>query len=123
MVVATLTPRQQQTYELRFVEELTGREIAKRLGISDKTASNEITRVQSLIADGFDALVLFQEGQPYCPTLARIIDNAADIPGGDSSFTRATRERIVRHFDNCQLGDDCHTCNTKRRELAAPYAP
>jgi len=35
-VVATFTDRQQEIYQLRFVQELTGREIAGRLGIADK---------------------------------------------------------------------------------------
>jgi len=123
MVVATLTPRQQQTYELRFVEGLTGREIAWRLGISEKTASNQITRVRELVATGFGALILYQEGRPYCPDLARIVDRVEDTPGGDSSFTTAMREKIVNHFADHNLGDDCRTCNARRRELSGPYAP
>jgi hypothetical protein len=123
LIVATLAPRQQQTYELRFVEGLTGREIAKRLGISEKTASNQITRVQELVATGFGALILYREGRPYCQDLARIIDRAEDTPGGDSSFTTAMRERIVNHFADHNLGDDCRTCNARRRELTGPPGP
>lgn len=121
-VVATLTARQQEVYQLRIVEELTGREVAGRLGITDKTASNEITRVQELIAEGFGALILFQEGRRYCPDLARIIET---VPAstGTGAFTTVLRELIVRHFDNCSICDDCSTCNSKRRELVGPYAP
>jgi Sigma-70, region 4 len=89
MVVTTLTARQQQVYQLRYVGELTGRQVAEQLGISDKTASNE---------------------------------NAPDEVG-TTAFTTALRERIVRHFDNCNICDDCRTCNTKRRELVGPYVP
>ena len=62
---------------MRFVQELTGKEIAGRLGIATKAASNEATIVQGLIADGFGALILLQEGRVYCPALARILDSAA----------------------------------------------
>ncbi|HEX3963240.1 MAG TPA: sigma-70 family RNA polymerase sigma factor [Trebonia sp.] len=121
-VAATLTARQQQVYHLRIVEELTGRQVAERLGVSDKTASNEITRVQDLIATGFGALILFQEGRRYCPDLARIIETVPATARTDA-FTTVLREQIVRHFDNCNICDDCSTCNNKRRELVGPYAP
>ncbi len=121
-VVATLTARQQEVYQLRIVEELTGRQVAERLGITDKTASNEITRIQDLIAAGFGALILFQEGRRYCPGLARIIETVP-ATAGTGAFTAILREQIVRHFDNCNLCDDCSTCNNKRRELVGPYAP
>jgi RNA polymerase sigma factor (sigma-70 family) len=121
-VVATLTARQQEVYQLRIVEELTGRQVAERLGITDKTASNEITRVQDLIATGFGALILFQEGRRYCHDLARIIETVPASTGA-GAFTTVLREQIVRHFDNCNICDDCSTCNSKRRELVGPYAP
>jgi RNA polymerase sigma factor (sigma-70 family) len=121
-VVATLTARQQAVYQLRIVEELTGRQVAERLGITDKTASNEITRIQDLIATGFGALILFQEGRRYCPDLASIIETVP-ATAGTGAFTTALREQIVRHFDNCDICDDCSTCNNKRRELVGPYAP
>jgi RNA polymerase sigma factor (sigma-70 family) len=121
-VVATLTARQQQVYQLRIVGELTGRQVAEQLGVSDKTASNEITHVQDLIANGFGALILFQEGRRYCPELAQIIETAPAAVG-TAGFTTVLRERIIRHFDNCNVCDDCRTCNNKRRELVGPYVP
>jgi RNA polymerase sigma factor (sigma-70 family) len=123
LVVATLTERQQQVYHLRFVQELRGRQVAERLGIADKAASNEITQVQSLIAYGFGALILLQEGRTYCPGLARILDSAQAAAVGTETFTTELRQRIVRHFDNCKICDDCRTCSNKRRELAGPYVP
>jgi hypothetical protein len=133
-VVATLTDRQQEIYQLRFVQELTGREIAGRLGIADKAASNEATIVQALIADGFGALILMQEGRAYCANLARILDDAAKShtatvptfaapPLGTDLFTAALRQRIVNHFNDCNVCDNCATCNKKRRQLVGPYAP
>ena len=121
-VVTTLTVRQQQVYQLRYVGELTGKQVAERLSITGKAASNEITHIQDLIANGFGALILFQEGRKYCPDLASIIET---VPAavGTTAFSTALRERIVHHFDNCRICDDCRTCNAKRRELVGPYAP
>lgn len=133
-VVATLTARQQEIYQLRFVQEMTGREIAGRLGIADKAASNEATIVQGLIADGFGALILMQEGRAYCVNLARILDDAAKThtattptfaaaPAGADILTAALRQQVVNHFNDCNICDNCRTCNDKRRQLAGPYAP
>jgi RNA polymerase sigma factor (sigma-70 family) len=121
-VVTTLTARQQEIYQLRYVQELTGREVAERLNITGKAASNEITHVQDLIATGFGALILYQEGRKYCPDLARIIETVP-APVGSTAFSTTLRERIVRHFEDCNICDDCRTCNTKRRELVGPYVP
>jgi RNA polymerase sigma factor (sigma-70 family) len=121
-VVTTLTARQQEVYQLRYSGELTGKQVAERLGISDKAASNEITHVQDLIAKGFGALILLQEGRKYCPDLARIIETVpAEV--GTTALNAALRKQIVNHFDNCSVCDDCRTCNAKRRELAGPYVP
>jgi RNA polymerase sigma factor (sigma-70 family) len=121
-VVTTLTARQQEVYQLRYSGELTGKQVAERLGISDKAASNEITHVQDLIAKGFGALILLQEGRQYCPDLARIIETVpAEV--GTTALNAALRKQIVNHFDNCSVCDDCRTCNAKRRELAGPYVP
>ncbi len=133
-VVVTLTSRQQEIYQLRFVQELTGKEIAGRLGIANKAASNEATIVQGLIADGFGALMLSQEGRIFCRDLARIIDSAATphvatstplaaAAGGIDLFTAALRQRIVNHFNDCNVCDNCRICNDKRRQLAGSYAP
>jgi RNA polymerase sigma factor (sigma-70 family) len=133
-VVATFTGRQQEIYQLRFVQELTGREIAGRLGIADKAASNEATIVQGLIADGFGALILMEEGRRYCANLARILDDAAKTrtastpafaaaPIEADVFTAVLRQRIVNHFNDCNVCDNCRTCNGKRRQLVGPYVP
>jgi RNA polymerase sigma factor (sigma-70 family) len=122
-VVATLTERQQQMYQLRFVQELTGRQAAAQLEITDKAASNEATIVQNLIADGFGALILFQEGRTYCADLAQIIDSTVGIAVGTAAFSSVLREQITRHFGTCATCGKCRTCNDKRRELVGPYVP
>ncbi|HXL91490.1 MAG TPA: hypothetical protein VN969_21290, partial [Streptosporangiaceae bacterium] len=104
--------------------------------IADKAASNEATIVQALIADGFGALILMQEGRRYCAGLARIIDDAAQArtataatatfaaaPADADVFTAVLRQRIVNHFNDCNVCDNCRMCNAKRRQLVGPYAP
>jgi RNA polymerase sigma factor (sigma-70 family) len=132
-VVATLTDHQQQVYQLRVVQGLTGKQVAVHLGITDKAASNEATKVQRLIEDGFGALILLEEGGPYCRGLALIIDNArsahtaatavAGTPVPTDVFTAKLRQEIANHFNDCDVCDNCRTCNNKRRQLAAPLSP
>ena len=118
-VVATLTERQQQVYRLRFEQELTCREIAGRLGTTGKTASNEATQVQGLVAAGFGALIFAQEGRPHCRDLGRILDQAG-FTGAGPGFTTALRKRIIRHFEDCAACDKCRICNEKRDQLLVP---
>ncbi len=123
VVVASLEERHRLIYQLYFVEQLTGRQIAERLAINEKTASNRVTRVQQVVADGFGALILAQEGRPYCPVLAGLLDAAQVQVITEENFTAALRARIVRHFDTCDSCDRCGTCADKRRQLVGPYAP
>jgi hypothetical protein len=79
---------------------------------------------------------------PHCgygarkPDLARILDDAARTrpaiataptfaaaPAGADIFTAVLRQRIVNHFNDCNVCDNCRTCNSKRRQLVGPYAP
>jgi RNA polymerase sigma factor (sigma-70 family) len=122
-VVASLTEHQRQVYRLRILEGLGGREIAARMGIADSTANNEATALKGLLADGFHALVLAQEGRPYCPELARILDAAGVTAVTGQTFTQELRERIVRHFGTCKICDACGVCGVQRRFLAGPYSP
>jgi RNA polymerase sigma factor (sigma-70 family) len=119
-VVATLEERDRLIYKLRFEQELAGRDVAKHLGVSEKTGSNEVTKVQHLVVDGFGALILAREGRPYCRDLARILDEAAFT---GENYTSALRQRLVRHFSTCATCDNCPTCADKRRELVGPYVP
>jgi len=119
-VVRTLSERQQEVYQLRFRQELTGREMAGPLGVDAKTASNEATHVQQLISFGFGALILAQEGRQYCAVLAGILDEAAFT---GENYTTALRVRITRHFDTCQTCDKCRVCAVKRHQLVGPYVP
>jgi NB-ARC domain len=122
MVVATFTERQQQIYQLRYVQELNGRQAAPLLGITAKAASNEFTYLRQRISDGFGALMLFREGRACCRELAQIIE-AASVSGGAGAFTTRLRERIVRHVSSSMTGENCGICNPKLRELAARYGP
>jgi RNA polymerase sigma factor (sigma-70 family) len=119
-VVATLEERDRLIYKLRFEQELAGRDVAKHLGVKEKTGSNEVTKVQHLVVDGFGALILAREGRPYCRDLARILDEAAFT---GENYTSALRQRLVRHFSTCTTCDNCAICARKRRELVRPYVP
>jgi RNA polymerase sigma factor (sigma-70 family) len=123
VVVASLEERYRLIYQLYFVEQLTGRQIAERLAINEKTASNRVTRVQQVVADGFGALILAQEGRAYCPVLVGLLDAAQVQVITEENFTAALRARIVRHFDTCDSCDRCRICADKRRQLVGPYAP
>jgi RNA polymerase sigma factor (sigma-70 family) len=119
-VVATLTERQTQIYGLRFVEELSIRQIAERLDVSPRTAGNEVGILQALIADGVSALILAREGRDYCPDLGHILDEETFT---DERFTSNLRNRIIRHFSTNKLGDACPICSSLRHQLLAPYSP
>ncbi|WP_031513246.1 RNA polymerase sigma factor [Streptomyces sp. NRRL F-5123] len=123
IVVGSLTGHQQQIYRLRIVEGLSGREIAARMGMAVSTANNEATALKGLLADGFHALVLAQEGRPHCAELAAILDAAGVTAVTAQTFTPALRERIVRHFATCAVCDKCGVCQVQRRFLAGPYSP
>jgi RNA polymerase sigma factor (sigma-70 family) len=123
VVVASLEERHREIYRLYFVEHLTGRQIAERLAINEKTASNRVTRVQQVVAEGFGALILAQEGRPYCTVLAGLLDAAQVQVITEKNFTAALRTRIVRHFDSCDKCDRCQVCADKRKQLVGPYTP
>ncbi|MBN6038526.1 sigma-70 family RNA polymerase sigma factor [Amycolatopsis sp. 195334CR] len=119
-VVATMTERQQNLFHLSFREGLRGTALGERLGVSPAQASRLSSELVPLLNDGFGALILAQEGRPHCARLAQILDEA-DWSG--ENFTKQLRERIARHFNNCEICDDCTTCQHQRRRLTGTYAP
>ncbi|MGW5355250.1 RNA polymerase sigma factor [Streptomyces sp. NPDC004031] len=123
IVVGSLTAHQQRIYRLRIVEGLSGREIAARTGTAVATADNQAHALKGLLADGFHALVLVQEGRSHCPELAAILDAAGVTTVTADNFTPGLRERVVRHFGTCAICDACGVCQVQRRFLAGPYSP
>ena len=119
-VAATFTDRQQELFRLVIRDGLHGAPLADRLGISPEMASR---RVYDIIQDanaGFGALVLALDGSQHCPGLARILDDAG---WHGTEFTAILRRRIIRHLGDCEICDNCKTCNRSRARLVAPYAP
>jgi hypothetical protein len=117
LVLSSMTEHAQRVYDLRFVQQLSTREIAEDLGIS----CLQIELVQCSVARGFHALVLAREGRAYCPKLARIDDVWAFT--GDN-FSSGLHQAIDRHLsERSHGGDNCTTCRKRLEELLDPYAP
>lgn len=112
IVLSTLTGRQQQVFDLRFVQHLKGRQMAPLLGVATQTASNQAKNVQKLVGKGVGALVLAQEGRERCPQLDQMLNEAGFTGHNYAAFTTELRERIVRHYDDCDI---CQHCPISRR--------
>lgn len=110
-VVTTLTARQQQVYQLRYVGELTGRQVAEQLGISDKTASNEITRVQDLIATGSAPSSCSRKDAGTAPTWP------------PSSRTPLTKSVPLPSPPRCASGSSATSTTATSATTAAPAIP
>lgn len=122
-VVATFTDRQREIYQLRFVQELTGKQIAGQLGIADKAASNEATIVQGLIADGFGALILMQEGRAYCRDLARILDSAATAHAATTRRLLPVRRKRISSLPRYGSGSSTTSTTAASATTAGPATP
>lgn len=120
VVVGTLTQQQQQIYQLRFIQELTGPQIAPLLGLKPQNASNQARMVKDLIGKGVGALVLATEGRGHCQELDQILD-AAGFNG--TNFTASLREQIVRHYDDCAVCRNCPVCSVEQKKLTLPHMP
>ena len=120
MVTATLTERQLRIHELSFREDLSGQELAKRLGVTAEQAARLKNETRNLLMNGIGALVLAQSGRAFCPILAEILD---DAQWDGENFSARLRQRIVRHFDTCPTCDNCSTCAAKQQELGKQLIP
>jgi RNA polymerase sigma factor (sigma-70 family) len=123
IVLGTLTERQQQVFDLRFVQHLKGWQMAPLLGVATQTASNQARNVQNLVGKGVGALVLAQEGRGRCPQLDQMLSEAGFTGRNYGAFTPELRERIVRHYDDCDICQHCPTCSAEHEKLIVPYMP
>ncbi|MEV5412727.1 sigma-70 family RNA polymerase sigma factor [Thermopolyspora sp. NPDC052614] len=122
IVKMTLTDNQRRIHELSVEQHLRGVGLAKRLGVGAAEAARLAYENQSRLVKGFGALVLARDGGEHCPALAKILRDH----GWDDTrqrFTAALRQRIIRHFDDCPICDNCQTCAKQRKLLIAPYVP
>jgi len=120
MVTATFTERQQRIYQLSIGEQLRGKALGARLGVSAAQAARLTHEITELVMDGIGALVLARAGRTHCPALAKILDQAA---WNGANFDARLRERIVRHFDTCPTCDRCSKCAAKQKELGKQLIP
>lgn len=119
-VVATFSTKQQQIFRCTVRQGLVGTQLGAVLNLKPEEARRRTHEIITLAYEGFGALVLAREGRRYCPTLARILDQATWH--GDN-FTKKLRQRICRHLDKCRRCDNCTTCNTQRDRLVKPLTP
>lgn len=120
IVVATLTPHEQNIFDLYTRQGVRGQRLAAVLGKSAGGASKAGADVRKAASQGFGAYVLAVEGRPYCRKLAKILDRHA---WDGSNFTDRLRKRIVRHLGDCVICDNCATCNEQARSIKVGYAP
>lgn len=74
-------------------------------------------------SDQKNALVLAQEGRGRCPQLDQILDQAGFTGRNYAAFTPELRERIVRHYDDCDICQHCPICSVEHEKLIVPYMP
>lgn len=119
-VAASFTEREQRVFELSTRQGLRGQELAAVLGVSATQADRETYENKTRAAQGFGAYILAREGRPYCPKLARILDEYA---WDGQTLTRVLRLRILRHLETCKTCDNCATCKNRQARLIVPYSP
>ena len=120
VVAGSLTPKQRRIYELSTLQRLRGRQLAAALGVKAEQAYRAANENKIRLAQAFGAYVLAQEGRPYCPGLAAILDEAA---WDGESFGKVLRLRIIRHLGNCPTCANCSTCQVNQRKFVGPLAP
>jgi RNA polymerase sigma factor (sigma-70 family) len=119
-VAASLTPTQRTVYELSTRRHLRGQALAEALDVSEAEANRRTYENKQRLMEGFGAYVLVQQGRPYCPDLAGILD-AAQWDG--TNFTKVLRARILRHMATCKTCGNCGVCRTTQKHLIKPLAP
>jgi hypothetical protein len=113
----TLDDDQQRVYDLAFRRWLSGQALAESLGVPVSQAKNRLDHVRSLTIAGVPALLLFLRGRGRCPELDQI------LAAGGPWFSKALRERIVRHFDDCPACANCPTCRVVKERLLIELRP
>lgn len=121
VVKRSLSEKQRLVHELSVEQGLSGAVLASRLGVGAAQAMRLAHENKSRLVKGFGALVLARDGRPYCPDLAKILDEYGW--DGLRTFSMSLRQRIVRHFDDCEVCDRCPKCAERRRRLIRPYIP
>jgi RNA polymerase sigma factor (sigma-70 family) len=102
-----LSPKDREVFELGMRHDLSAREVAAALGVSDNAAHAMLSRVRAQFERSLGALLVARQGRAACADLN------AMLAGWDGSFDALWRKRIARHVTSCA------TCTqVERRELS-----
>lgn len=105
-----LAPKDREVFELSMRHDLSAREVAAALGVSDNAAHAMLSRVRSQFERSLGALLVARQGRPSCAGLAELLE------GWDGSFQPLWRKRIARHVTSCA------TCTAVERREVSPAA-
>ncbi|MFD5818385.1 RNA polymerase sigma factor [Streptomyces sp. NPDC127038] len=112
-VLPMLDPDEQRLLALLSAEQISDAQALERLGLSKNRATTARKKVSKL----FYAYLLTQD-PPDCPQLALILDDYAG-----EGFAALLASRVIKHFDDCPVCQNCRTCHVQRKHHAREYAP
>ena len=110
---ATLAADEQEIYRLFFEQGLLVAEVTEQLALSgwtlsQKTVQNKVTRVQAVIAVGFEAYLLVQHDRTLCGRLTAIVGRYPQ------QFGSELRDHVLKHARKCADCGSCAVCPTCR---------
>jgi len=105
-----LSPKDREVFELGLRHDLSGRDVARALGVSDNAAHAMLSRVRSQFERALGALMVARQGRGSCPTLDEMLS------GWDGRFQPLWRKRVARHIA------DCDACATVEKREMSPAA-
>lgn len=108
-----LSPKDREVFELGLRHDLSGRDVARALGVSDNAAHAMLSRVRSQFEKALGALMVARQGRGSCPTLDEMLS------GWDGRFQPLWRKRVARHIADC---DACATVEKREMSPAALLA-
>lgn len=102
-----LSPKDREVFELGMRHDLSAREVAASLGVSDNAAHAMLSRVRAQFERSLGALLVARQGRGGCADLNQML---ADW---DGTYGPLWRKRLARHVTGCA------TCReVERRELS-----
>jgi RNA polymerase sigma factor (sigma-70 family) len=108
-----LSPKDREVFELGLRHDLSGRDVARALGVTDNAAHAMLSRVRSQFEKALGALMVARQGRGSCRTLDEMLS------GWDGRFQPLWRKRVARHIAEC---DDCATVEKREMSPAALLA-
>lgn len=102
-----LAPKDREVFDLSLRHDLSARDVASALGVSDNAAHAMLSRVRSAFETSLGALLVARQGRGTCAGLNEML---ADW---DGTYDALWRKRIARHVTSCSA---CQ--KVERRELS-----